>query len=368
MKGKVQQPSASQILKRFTLLTHSSKYPWSCVSEFMDSPQYGNLKLYPNQRLLFKLFNCETEYTREERDLLKQWGQSFTDSEYTIGLPSDVLDRIHYLREHGYEHFTKIILVLGRRASKTFMCGAELAYVTACRLHLNKHTGDNIENVAVIATTEQQARSTIFADYYRNTITNNYLKQYIIRATPFLLEFQNQKDHQYEQQLRREHTVLEKSLLSLVARPYTSNSNSIRGLAIPFFAFDEAFFAMGGDSARSGDQAIHSILPAQRQFGRDQLSLFPSSPWRRSGELYSLYQKGCQLVSDTVGDPTTLVVQLESWRPYERWNSDGYTRYWGDERPLEVKDVLLENREGEQVRKRLLTRGMVDDYVYMEES
>ena len=94
--------------------------------------------------------------------------------------------------------------------------------------------------------------------------------------------------------------------------PISSNVNSERGYSMPFFAFDEAFFAKQGDSAVSGNAAIEAMLPALMKFSPHSMAIFPSSPSSRTGKLYEIYLDG--LKADNFD---TLICQMPSWETYE---------------------------------------------------
>lgn len=298
------------------------KYPWKDAIDFFENPDFLGAELFPAQRLLLKLWNLQTDFTDWEKRRLEEWTKPGlqTEDEYKSGVQGDVLDRIAALKKEGREWFPQIVAVMGRRAGKTFLTGLQLSYCTACFLWENGWRGGNAvtlghsPDLMVIATTAEQAKGTIFTDFYNAVLANDFFKPYIVRASTSHVEFADLETQQRQAKLD---VKLEHPLLSLRARPISSNTASSRGWPMPFFAFDEAFFALQGESSRSGDAAIQALLPAQTQFYPHEIAIFPSSPWRRGGALYEIYEGGLATKESGNWDPGILVCQMESWKMYE---------------------------------------------------
>ena len=321
--------------------------------EFFESDRYCGMNLYPMQRLLLKIINLCEDYTDRENQLIDQWTSTYRDRGYRVGIVSDVRERIRILRKNGYKAFNQIILILGRRASKTTLCGAQWALHDAQLLSegiprvSDTSKQDDVTYGIAMATTAQQAQESIFASYYRTVSNCPWFSKYIKRVTPFEITYQTLEDKLKTVDMIESGINVEREPVSMVCRPISSNSDSIRGRPVVDYVFDEAFFSLAGNSSRSGDRAISAILPATQTFGKDRLVMFPSSPWTRSGKVYRAYLQGDMSVVDEMdddekenlesleraradvqsamaSDPSILVVQLESWRLYEDWSLGSY--------------------------------------------
>lgn len=317
----------SLLLTRTITQLEGQKYPWRNAIEFFTSPSFLGAYLFPAQRLLLKLWNLQTDFTPEEERRLEEWTRPGLqgDEPYKSGIQGDVLDRIAYLKSQGREWFPTVVSVMGRRAGKTFLTGLQLSYCTACYLYTNGWQDRDLSspglpslghepNLVVMATTAEQAQATIFTDFYSAVLANPFFDPYITRALPSKVEFADLEDQLRESRMK---VKLEKSLVSLRARAASSNSAGSRGWAIPFYAFDEGFFALAGESARSGNEAIKALLPSLTQFYPHEMALFPSSPRNRGGELYNMYVAGLETKGSGNWSPEIFVSQMESWKMYQ---------------------------------------------------
>lgn len=241
------------------------KYPWSTSDEFFTSDKYAGLKLYPNQRLMLKLWNLELDdLTDYEKQTIERWQKGFTNKKYTIGVPLDIYERVKYLKDNGYDHFSTIVSILGRRASKSFLSGREMSLIDAQMLwsgipdvtsmteqerlqqdafyaedDLAEHYDDDalaqkdstIYSI-VMATTGTQAQETTFTDHYNAVISNKWLQNYLLRATPFEIRFQTIQDRLKTMELLEAGVPLEREFSSMICRPASSTSTSNRGRAV----------------------------------------------------------------------------------------------------------------------------------------
>lgn len=365
--------------------------------EFFESDRYCGMRLYPNQRLLLKLINLYEDYTDRENQVIDGWMRSYASKGYRVGIQTDIRDRIRILRGMGYRSFTQIIFVMGRRASKTTLCGAQWALHDAqmlCeglpRVSDTDRQDDSIYGIAM-ATTAQQAQESIFASYYRAVSGCPWFSRYIKRITPFEITYQTLEDRLRVVDMLESGINVEREPVSMVCRPISSNSDSVRGRPIDVFCFDEIYFSMGGTSSRSGDRAVSAIVPATQTFGRNRLVMFPSSPWTRTGRAYRLYTQGDVSVTKTLeesgerdtrgnrdrldsdvadveaqlADPSIFVAQLESWTPYEGWDDGEYIpTYHSGWSP---KRLTLEGEDGGVVEVEAETNAETGDYVELKD-
>lgn len=401
--------------------------PWNNdVLEFMESDRFCGMDLYPNQRLMFKLWSLQVDdLTDFEKQTIDEWSKSFQNLTYTTGISTDIYERVHYLKTNGYDHFPTVILILGRRASKSKLSGAYIAYQDANLLWngIPSVSGMDLEGLGeeqdsivgdgffvedgfdekmdfsgiskdtsvysiFMATTANQAQESIFSDYYNTVLSCKWMQPYILRATPFQVVYQTVNDKLMTIEYLQKGMPLESEFASVVARPISSNSNSIRGRAIMNFVFDEVFFSQGGESARSGERSIKAILPATQQFGRNRCTIYPSSPWTREGYVYRMYLQGRNLLDSyiekqgkpvnqrtkdeaideidkageqLVKDPTIFIAQLESWRLYDSYRDQSFrpTYYPG----FSPKKLVLVNQDGDKKVVEANTNARVGQYV-----
>ena len=295
-----------------------AEYPWKDAIDFFENPKFLGAKLFPNQRLILKLWNLQTDFTPYEKKTLEKWKEGFQVEDYRDGVSPNVLEKIAKLKKEGWEWFPQIVPVLGRQAGKTFMTGLQLSYCIACFLWTENWGAPHSDlghepRVLIMATKESQAQGGIFKDLYNAVVTNPFFRPYILRALPTKLEFTTLTDASRSARLMVEMKGKKvQPFISLIARPISSNVNSERGYSMPFFAFDEAFFAKGGESAVSGNAAIEAMLPALMKFAPHSIAIFPSSPASRSGKLYEIYLNG---LKDDNFD--TLICQMPSWETYD---------------------------------------------------
>lgn len=312
---------AKLTLQKMQTELKGQKYPWKDALDFFENPKFIGAHLYPNQRLLLKLWNLYTDYTDKELETLEKWTQGFANESYRSGVSTNVRERIAKLREQGAEWFPIIVEVMGRRSGKTFMTGLQLSYCLACYLWTEGfgmntsallNETDKLGHAPMLvtmATTESQGAGTIYSDLARAVAVNRFFDPYVVRSIKGNIEFATLTDQL--EFATKEDRITERPL-SILVHNATSKASGIRGWAIPFYCFDEAFFALGGEGERSGNAALEAALPATKQFYPHSMAIFPSSPRSRTEGLYKVYEEG--LHSDSY---STLICQMESWRMYE---------------------------------------------------
>ena len=403
-------------------LKSKNAFPWDTPLEFFESDKYCNMHLYPRQRLMLKLWNLQDDFTDYENQTIDKWCKGFKNDKYKCGIQPDIRERIAYLKANDYTHFTTIIPVAGRRFSKSRLSGAEKTLNDAETLwrgipsvsfnqtlaqeqdaivgkdFFQKDPFDVEQNNAgisqdtsvytvVVATTAQQAQETLFSDYYNAVMGCKWLQQYILRITPFQIVYQTINDRLKTLEYLKEGIPLEKELASMISRPISSNSNSIRGRNIIAYLHDEIFFGQSGDSFRAADRIVGAITPATQRFGRQRLVMYPSSPWTRTGRVYQLYLQGqvymdeyleregktkthenvveaneqVEQMEKALADPSVFVSQLESWEVYEDYKDEAFrpTYYSG----WSPKLLTIQNEAGEIRQIQANTNAKVGQYV-----
>lgn len=328
--------------------------PWESIVDFATHKSFCNLSLYPRQETLLKLIFLETEnMTNYDVDVISRWAEGFKDPTSPEGVQQDIWERVEYLREHNYRRFPHIQLVMGRRASKGVLGGVlgteQLAYMYSLddwQNHYGLPPGkDGYLNC--LATTQTQAKRFQFADI-RSTVEGcAYLQPAISTSREEGLTLRTPSDIRLISQMEQDGIPIEREIASLRVIPMSSNSASGRGATSFGNIYDEmAHMISGTGSAKTSEETYEAYQPSLDQFGRDSLTMVPSSPWTRIGKFYELYKSGCvtldeynrkhdlQLpvtseeerdlnaeegLEEAVADPEMLVVQLPSWALYEDW-------------------------------------------------
>jgi hypothetical protein len=329
--------------------------PWSSVVDFALHRSFCGKKLYPRQLTLLKLIYLETEQmTDYDLDVINSWAQGFKRHIDIVGTPPDVWDRVKYLQDNGYRHFTHVQFVGGRRGSKGIeggVLGAErLAYFYSLddwQAHFGLDPG-SVGELTVVSTSQATASRRQFSDIRRTVMGCQYLRTHIVgnRYTEFSLR--TPADEERINALQIAGVPVDHEIASLQVTAASTVSSSVRGGASFCIMFDEmAHMIMGTDSTKSGEEIYEALLPSLDQFGKEQLVYVPSSPYTKIGQFYELYKQGCvtldvynaregrieqqtftekMLGTDaeaaldaSVAEPEWLVIQLPSWELYADW-------------------------------------------------
>ena len=329
--------------------------PWDSIVDFATHRSFCNKRLYPKQLTLLKLIYLETDnMTDYDLEVIDGWREGFKAHKDIMGVPPDVWDRVAYLQENEYDHFTQVQAVGGRRGSKGIVgsiLGAErLAYFYSLgdwQAHFGLDPG-SVGELTVVSVSQASAAKRQFADIRRTVEGCRYLRSHIIgnRYTEFSIRTPADEDR--INALRLANVPVDREIASLYVNASASASSSMRGGAVFATFYDEfAHFLMGSGSVKSGEEIYESLQPSLDQFGKQQLTYIPSSPYTKIGKFFELYQQGCvtmdvydqregrlsrrTMTDEMLGvpvddeldvamaEPEWLVVQLPSWELYTDW-------------------------------------------------
>jgi hypothetical protein len=297
------------------------------IIEFCESSDYCNKPLYPRQRVLMKLMFLE-ELDGYEEDVLSEWIQ-ISEDQGDIRISPKIRDRVEWLRENDYPHFSLVQLVGGRRSGKGHMTGAAIAYKAYKLTQLNNpgaffgiESGKDIY-FTIVADSLDQAKAYQFKDA-RNWILDcqplmskglvgEPLAESIAIATPYDLARMaaTGADHN--------------TLATLRVKAFPKNAGSIRGSASIVVVIDEMAHIMGGESHISDVELYTAVRPALQQFKKDALMFANSSPWTKQGMFYELYRRSVgdkALDGERIQFPTYFSLQYPSWEMYKDWERD----------------------------------------------
>ncbi len=98
--------------------------------------------LYPRQATFLKILFLRTDImTGYDHEVIAEWIQMFRDTNpedenredqfdaKTLGIQPDIYERMAWCQERGYKWFRELILAIGRRGSKGYVCALAMAYV-----------------------------------------------------------------------------------------------------------------------------------------------------------------------------------------------------------------------------------------------
>ena len=334
--------------------------PWDSIVEFATHPSFCGMRLYPRQMTLLKLIYLETEtFTEYDKDVIGKWTTGFKDRLNPMGVQPDIMERIHYLKDHGYTHFPHVQMVLGRRASKGILGGiltaervAYLYSLGSWQQHFNQVPGQ-IAEVQCVAPSLNLAVTRQFKDI-RNTIVNcGYLREHIVgdKITEFFIRTPGDEETIIQNHL--DGIKSEREIATIALKASTAASTSGRGGTNIVNCYDEyAHMITGTGSGKTGEEIYDAFQPSLDQFGSVALTYVSSSPYSKIGKFYELYQQGRvtmeeynkaqgalqtqsfadlaaiqdvdadeDLTKTVIAEPTYLVVQLPSWELYTDWES-----------------------------------------------
>ena len=329
--------------------------PWDSIKDFACHPSFCGVALYPRQITLLRLIFLETDQmTAYDIDVIEEWRQGFKRRRDVFGVQPDIWERIAYLKARGARRFPHIQFVGGRRGSKGLnggLLGCEQAAYFYSLDDWQAYYGvdpgkDGYLNVG--ATSQTQAKQQLFADIRSMVERCKYLQSAIAESKDHILTIRTPADIRRIGELEAAGVSVEHSVATLVVQALSASAPAFRGTtAFGLFLDEFAHMVFGTGSVKSGDEIYEDAHPSLDQFDLDALTYIPTSPYRKAGKAYSLYQEGSVLMSayhedgEGIGErarheltalsvaageaveidanPTMLIVQLPSWGLYLDW-------------------------------------------------
>jgi hypothetical protein len=300
------------------------------IAEFCESSDYCGKQLYPRQRVLLKLIFLE-ELNGYEEDVLTEWIKSSeTGGEVTIS--PKIRERVQWLRDNHYPHFSVVQIVGGRRSGKGYMTGGAIAYKAYQLVQLqNPGAHYNIEEgkdiyFTIVADSLDQAKRHQFRDA-RNwligckpLVQNGYVGQPLAESISIFTPFDLSRIQTLKSAGR---TVEGDALASLRVQAFPKNAGTIRGSASIVLDFDEMAHMTPGESHISDEELYGAAEPSLIQFKKDALIFANSSPWSKTGMFYKLFEMGAgskAMDGDDPAFPSHLTIQYPSWEMYKDWD------------------------------------------------
>ena len=307
------------------------------IITFCEDSKYLNLlgqdpplNLWPMQKIVLKIFyrgtpgNEHIQLTGEEEQVLFDISISEElDYDLEKGGFTQVINK--YKRS---SLFTHMLLIMGRRSSKTTLVSLIAAYESYKLLESpegnpQKKYGiapDKNIHIINVATNENQALDPLFVEiesrlsrspYFANKINQSKSRKGKIH----LLTESDKREN--EARIKRGMGVLVDG--SIVLLSGHSNSSGLRGHATIVLLFDEFAHFVTSSGRSSGDEVYNALIPSMKQFGSDGKVVMLSDPKGKQGMFWRLFQMSQEEKSAENGEKTyphdhLLSIQLPTWR------------------------------------------------------
>ena len=332
------------------------------VITFCEDKNYLNflgqdppIELWPMQKIVLKLFYRGTEgnehvyLTDEEINVLKTIAkEEKLDYESKWGGFEQVIDK--YRRN---VEFTHLLLIMGRRSSKTMMVSIIAAYeaykLCECpegnphkRYRIAPDKPIHIINAAV---SEAQALDPLFAEIEARIFRSPYFLGKVnhessIKGKLYILTDADKRENarRLERGIKTMHSG------SIILMSGHSNSGSLRGHATKCLLLDEFAHFVTTSGRSSGDEVYNALTPSMKQFGKHGKIVILSDPRGKEGMFWKLFTLAQKRTLDKNGTyhfnhDDYLALQIPTWRmnPNEEFS---YKTLEQEERPKDPAGFL----------------------------
>ena len=302
--------------------------------------------LYPRQATFLKvLFLRDDLFTWYDHEVIQEWIQMFKDTNsdeeekedqfnsQTKGIQPDIYERIAWCKERGYKWFRELILAIGRRGSKGYMCALAMAYVLwnyLAKGNPQEFYGivqSKQMEVMIFAGKRDQAKAHLWRDLHdviveSECFTGSMGRNYISKDDALTLSVYAPYDEMRMMSQAAKGIRSGQDMATFQIMPKESNPLAARGGAGFIFGFDEAAHVKTTGMTREFREVYNAAKPALDQFGTDSFTCLPSSTWEMTGMFYELWVHSLENDPARPGEPlfpNKLMLQLASWDPYKDW-------------------------------------------------
>ena len=208
--------------------------------------------------------------------------------------------------------FQELVLIIGRRGSKSFMTVA-IALYELYRLLSMKHPQKKLglpdfQEVVIlnVAKNEDQAKDSIFTPMKNGAVSSPFFQKYI--GVDNALEMKFLTDRDIEENERRKARGLAELDGTIILKCGSSSASGLVGKTCWCIILDE-LAAMAGDNPNSGiDKKLYDELkPSIATFGKEGKIICLSNPKGPFGQLFTLYNTRLE-------DSMTLVLKIPTWQ------------------------------------------------------
>lgn len=309
------------------------------IVTFCEDPRYLNflgqdppIELWPMQRIVLKMFYRGSEgnehiYLTDEEIAILEDIHETEELDYEEGL-GGFRQIIEKYRRREVE-FTHLLLIMGRRSSKTMMVSIIAAY-EAYKLcespegNPQKKYGiapDKPIHIINCAVSEAQALDPLFAEIEARIFRAPYFLDKVNHNASIKGKLYILTDADKRENIRRETMGMGKSVQagSIILMSGHSNSGSLRGHATKCVLFDEFAHFVTTSGRSSGDEVYNALMPSMKQFGKAGKVVILSDPRGKEGmfwKIFQLSQKREVKEDGTIKRPYDehLGIQLPTWR------------------------------------------------------
>jgi len=307
------------------------------IITFCEDPRFLNflgqdppINLWPMQKIVLKMFyrgsagNEHVFLSDDELEMVKSIGkEEELDYEPQWGGFDTVLEKYK-----GTTEFTHLLLVMGRRSSKTMLVSIIAVYEAykLCQCpegnphKFYKITPDKPIHIINAATSEGQALDPLFKEIEARVLRSTYFMDKInhdasIQGTIYILTDSDKRENS-----RRIANGITKMVQgSVMLMSGHSNSASIRGHAAICIALDEFAHFQTSSGRSSGDAVLTALMPSMRQFGKNSKIVLLSDPCGKDGMFWKIFQLAQKKNYKPDGTwewqhPDYLALQFPTWR------------------------------------------------------
>ncbi len=207
--------------------------------------------------------------------------------------------------------FQELVLVIGRRGTKSFMTVAialyELYKLLSMKHPQKKLKLPDLQEIFIlnVAKNENQAKDSIFTPMKNSAVASPFFQKYIGIDNALEMKFLTEYDlAENERRITKGLTPLDGTI---ILKCGSSSASGLVGKTCWCIVLDE-LAAMAGDNPNSGlDKKLYSELkPSLTTFGKEGKIICLSNPKGPFGQLYALY-------TTRIEDDMTLVLKIPTW-------------------------------------------------------
>jgi hypothetical protein len=291
---------------------------------------YCNKPLYPRQRVLMKLLFLE-ELDGYEEDVLTGWIRSSVDGGDVEICPM-IRERVDYLRERDYPHFTTIQLIGGRRSGKGFMTAGAIAkkiYDLIQLDHPAQHYGFDADKdifFTIVADSQEQAKTLQYKDTVefllscKPLVEGGYVSEKRVLAET--MSIYTPYDLRKIAELQARGIRPTRDMAGIKVKAFAKNARTIRGTTSIGLDLDEFAHFVQGASSISDTEVMTAAKYALQQFSKDRILFANSSPYTEIGEFFQMYKESKDIENGFPAYPETFMLRWPSWESYIDWETD----------------------------------------------
>lgn len=245
------------------------------------------------------------------RDIIETETEDFFQSEMDLidAIPDEAVKM--QIKNKLRKKFQELVLIIGRRGSKSFMTVAialyELHKLLSMKHPQKKLNLPDFQEIVIlnVAKNEDQAKDSIFTPMKNAAVSSPFFQKYIGVDNALEMKFLTEND--LEENSRRTERGLTPLDGTLILKCGSSSASGLVGKTCWCIILDE-LAAMAGDNPNSGvDKKLYNDLkPSLTTFGKEGKIICLSNPKGPFGQLFTLYNSRLE-------DDMTLILKLPTW-------------------------------------------------------